>query len=101
MSRYEYKMNGQCMPAELIESLERYESNRIKTGGFLQACLENNLFKATARADHRNIHNFRVIVGWINTFLPPECYGDKEKVAAWLARQSTLDLNQDHEDTSD
>lgn len=94
MNRYDYKVDGQHMPAELIESLERYESNRIKTGNFLRACLENDLFKATARADHRNIHNFRVIVGWIHTFLPFESYGSEEKVKAWLAKQGDLDLKQ-------
>lgn len=69
---------------DIIASLNRYTDQKIETGGFLRAVLENNLFGAYARADHKNITQIREIVMYINQNLPTICYGSPEKVNKFL-----------------
>ena len=72
------------IPQELKVGLKRYVEDHIETGGFLRAVLENDLTKATGKADEENIHLLREIVNYIFNELPMSCWGSKEKVAKWL-----------------
>lgn len=66
------------------QSLRRYADNKISTGGFLQAVLENDLKEAMGRADIEARENLFDIVSYCYNELPSGCWGNKEKVAAWL-----------------
>ena len=68
----------------LKESLDRYVNDKIETGGFLRACLENDLTNAIGNADMENREKLWVIVNYIYNEIPASCWGSKEKVAKWL-----------------
>lgn len=70
--------------AHLIPSLDRYVQHHIPTGGFLRACLENDLVDAAGRADHQNIHLLAEIACYMYNDMPRACWGSPDKVNAWL-----------------
>jgi hypothetical protein len=78
--------DGLVMPPHLIRSFERYVNERIETGKFLRSVLENDLNQAVCRADYMNFRLLPVIVRYVYNELPSTCWGDKEKVAAWLKK---------------
>lgn len=67
-----------------IESLTRYRDDKIPTGGFLGACLENNLKEALGRADIESRANLFEIVSFIYNKMPASIQGSPEKVKAHL-----------------
>ncbi len=69
---------------QLIESITRYVEIRVPAGGFLHACLQNDLSGATSRADSMNARLLPEIVSLIYCEVPSEAWGTREKVAAWL-----------------
>lgn len=69
---------------QIKASLKRYVENKIPTGGFLRAVLENNLFVAIGRADIQNRNKLHNICIYIYNELPSNCWGSKEKVEKWL-----------------
>ena len=52
-------------------------------GGFLSACLANDLTAAVCRADEESIQCLRPIVKFIHNELPAKCRGNKQMVDAW------------------
>jgi hypothetical protein len=74
-------------PVNLIPGLERYVNQRIETGTFLRAVLENDLATALRHADDDSIENMRVIVGVVYNHVPSIAWGSKAKVRAWLERK--------------
>ena len=70
----------------VAESIENYANERIQTGGFLRAVLENDLGQAVGRADLQNRRNLADIVCAIYNDIPAVSYGDKEAVSKWLSR---------------
>lgn len=73
------------IPHRLNAPLFRYVQERIPTGGFLRACLENDLLRASCAADDINAGILRDIMRHIANELPGECWGSREKVKEWLA----------------
>jgi len=73
------------MKENIKATLDLYVNNRIPTGSFLQACLENNLAEAFGRADEFNRENLFEIVQYIYNDMPSCCWGSREIVKAWLA----------------
>lgn len=71
-------------PRELQEGLVLYVTGRLETGGFLRACLENNLTEAISRADMRSVVCLHAVMRFIWNELPSRCWGTPEKVQAWL-----------------
>jgi len=69
-----------------IRSLRLYQYNRVPTGGFLLACLENNLREAFARADSESIAILVNIVSWLHWEMPGDMWGSRERVKAHLAK---------------
>ena len=53
----------------------------------MRAVLENNLTEALGRADDRNQRAIKEIVSFIYNCLPRNCWGSREKVEKWLARE--------------
>ena len=64
--------------------LDRYDKDRIPTGGFLRAVLANDLLDAIARGDTENLRDLCEIVCYISVELPVESYGSYKAVAEWL-----------------
>lgn len=73
------------VPNEIKESLLRYADNGIEPGGFLRACLENDLLGAVRRADAFNVTILPAIVEHIADTVPWPRFGDEERVRNWLA----------------
>lgn len=66
------------------DSIMRYVEHGIPTGGFLMACLENNLMEAMGRADLTSRENLFDICGFIYNEIPTGAHGSPAKVSAWL-----------------
>lgn len=72
---------------EMIGGLVRYKENRIPTGSFLRAILENDLKEAVSRGDHYNIWSIPALVSWCYNNLPSGSWGSPARVSAWLTRE--------------
>lgn len=73
---------------QIKESLKRYVEDRIPTGGFLRAVLENDLFTASSKADFENRYQLHEICNYIYNNLPSKCWGDKKTVEQWLQNKA-------------
>ena len=71
-------------PVQLQEAFRRYINERIPTGGFLRAVLENDLRTAVALADPINLGALRNIVAYAYEEIPAVAWGSRTAVAAWL-----------------
>ena len=72
------------IPARLLEGLGRYFNQHIATGGFLKACLENNLTRAVLSADPESLAALPAIIAALNNEAPAEAWGTPMRVARWL-----------------
>jgi len=75
------------IPDYTLEALKRYVENRIPTGGFLRAVLENNFNTAVCTADAENFKALREIAIHIYNEIPRICWGSPQKVHDWLNPQ--------------
>lgn len=66
------------------KSIDLYVSDKVPTGGFLRAVLENDLAGSIGRADIEAMDNIRHIVCYCWNEIPSECWGNKTKVTNWL-----------------
>lgn len=64
----------------LCESLLLYGYEHVETGGFLRACLENDLRRACEKADFENRKRLFDIVHFIYQYLPGGCWGSPARV---------------------
>lgn len=71
-------------PERLAAALRRYVDDRIATGGFLKACLENDLLQAACTADDECRLCLPEIMRYIANELPSACWGSRYKVKEWL-----------------
>lgn len=74
------------MPRHLYDSLVAYAADHRPTGGFLRACLRNDLCGAACGADTESLAALPVIVRFIHNELPSRCHGSREAVEAWLKK---------------
>ena len=81
-----YTFRGLTLPDELEASIRRYVDQGIPTGGFLQACIENDLMEACGRADEQNIHLLPVIAAYLHNKTPVGCHGEKGDMKRWIER---------------
>lgn len=82
MSRYQFR--GIELPESLKESLDAYVSTGRPTGGFLQACIENDLKDAVARADECSLAAIPAVIGYLYNEAPIGSWGKKECFRAWI-----------------
>lgn len=78
------------VPPLIVDGLRSYVLDRVETGGFLRAVLENDLAGAICRADASSLTAIRDIVLYVHNCLPSECHGSGEVVNAWLKRRSAI-----------
>jgi hypothetical protein len=71
----------------IVEGLNRYAVDRIPTGSFLRAVLENDLKEAVARADGFNAPVISHIVTLCYNELPNAAWGSPSRVLDWLTRK--------------
>ena len=87
---YQYHL----LPESLQDSMKRYVETGITAGGFLSACLENDLMGAIGKADPTNLQRLQDIMMWIYWEAPHDCWGSKEKVAKWASHRPVGEVNQ-------
>lgn len=75
------------LPLALLEGLRRYLQDRIPTGSFLWAVLENDLARAIGSMHGTlAVADLRELLDLLRNSFPSMSYGSPEKVAAWLER---------------
>ncbi len=79
------------IPTNLRRGLDRYQHHHIKTGGFLEAVLSNDIEDAVGRADPNSLANLPAIQDYIKDTLPAESWGSREKVRAWIQNKGATD----------
>jgi len=78
-----YSFRGTPLPIDLQDSLARYIEHGILPGGFLHACLENDLTKAVNCATEEGLNLLPVVVGYLYHRAPMICWGSDRAVSAW------------------
>lgn len=68
-------------------TVDKYVSEGIHPGHFIYAVLENDLFGAVSRADANSRRELADIVIYIYNNIPVECYGNRQKVNAWMNKK--------------
>lgn len=79
-----YEFNGFVLPDETKDSIDRYVKHGIPTGGFLEACIENDLSEAVARADFKNMRALPAIVAYLYNECPCNCWGRAGVFGEWI-----------------
>jgi hypothetical protein len=78
----------------LLDGLERYVRDRIRTGSFLRAVLENDFSEAIARAYlSLTLAQLKAINELLYNYFPKNSYGSPDIVKAWLARSEETERN--------
>ncbi len=72
------------IPELILNAMARYFNEHHPVGGFLTACLMNDLGAAIDRADPWSLMALRQIVGALREG-PRSAWGSREAVAEWLA----------------
>lgn len=82
------------IPPAVKSAIDRHVRDGDETGGFVNACLENDLKEAFARADEDNTAAMREIVAYLYNEIPSAAWGSPAKVRAWKTirqKRATLD----------
>ena len=82
------------LPEGLRGGMKRYLEDGIQAGGFLTACLKNDLVGAVGKAGSDNLKALPEIVRWIYNEAPDNCWGSKEKVCDWMDKQYMASSNE-------
>lgn len=69
------------------EDLRRYVDGGWPMNHFLMALVENDLMECIGRADERNFDALDAYCAWLRNYAPPLCYGNKQRVAEWIANK--------------
>ena len=72
------------VPQKIRESIERYVKHGLRTGGFLEAVLSNDLMDAFKRADRDDLVMMPTIIAYIYNDVPTAAHGSRDKYNAWL-----------------
>ena len=79
-----YYFRGLIVPSHLIESIDAYVETGRPTGGFLQACIDNDLREACSRADNDNLPIIPAIVAYLYNECDSGCWGFKGAHDQWV-----------------
>jgi len=78
------------VPPLLANGIRNYVERGLRCGSFLNAVLENDLCLAVARADGQSRACLCDLVWWLIDNVPSDCWGNREKVAAWIKRHERI-----------
>jgi hypothetical protein len=81
-----YTFRGITAPDETLESLKDYVEHGLPPGDFLHAVLSNDLRRACAFADERNLPAIPALSAWVYNEAPMQCWGSPEIVRSWILR---------------
>ncbi len=80
--------NYSMLPERLQGGAQRYIEHGIEPGSFLTAIICNDLREACACADDEMRHRLFDIVSWFYNEAPAQCWGGRERMAAWIAART-------------
>lgn len=83
--QFESDVKWALIPAHMREGIRAYVEDRRLVGEFLTALLSNNLMRAARHADDENRAALADWAGFLYEYIPSDCWGSPEIVAAWLA----------------
>ena len=86
---FESDVKWERIPPHMREGIRAYVTERRPIGGFLTALLSNDLTNAVMRADDANRAALVEWVGLLYNYAPSDCWGSPERVAAWLAGETS------------
>lgn len=75
------------LPPHLRAGMRRYLVERVPTGSFLRAVLENDHMQAVGRADDESAAALPYIAQFLNLHAPANSHGSPSAVAAWLGEK--------------
>ena len=82
------KQARECwIPDYMIGGLVRYVVHHIEPGDFLCAVIANDLLGAYQCADRTNSDKLYNYVQFFYRHAPPQCWGSREALKAWLAKR--------------
>jgi hypothetical protein len=76
------------VPEHTQKTLENYLLDGLPPGGFVEAVLTNNLFRAVSNADSVNSQRLWEITRWVLKYAPALSWGSKERIRAWCDPES-------------
>jgi len=79
-----FRLDAAALPQNLVEALDRYFTDHIRTGGFLQRVLENDLVGSIAAADPESLAALPALCLFIRDAAPAGSWGSPTKVEAWI-----------------
>ena len=88
------------IPDYMHSAIVRYVLHGIEAGGFLDAVICNNLFKAVGKADDINRNCLHEYCAFFYNDAPAACYGSKEKRDAWIKHGGLIGLRKADEGTA-
>ena len=81
-----YRFRDFYIPPRMMVPIERYVNQGIPPGDFLTAVICNDLAEAVGRADEENMANLPAYVSYFYNEVDRDCWGSKEKKAAWVGK---------------
>ena len=81
--------------SELKESIDRYVTLGVPTGGFLEAVISNDLREAYGRADDTSLLILFELVSYLYRACPAGCWGSPENYRSWISRHAEQRANDD------
>ena len=91
-----YIFRDSVLPDNLRDSLDAYVESGRATGGFLQACINNDLGLAVSRADAESLKAIPAIIGYLYNECPSGCSGKDLAYEAWIDKKRAERKAQDH-----
>lgn len=74
------------IPDHLVDGLVRYQTEHIRTGGFLEAVIANDLARAASQAGYGvTLADLKMLVSWVGAELPSHAHGSYEAIDTWCA----------------
>lgn len=80
----EYKFRGSVLPEDLKESIDAYVEHGRPTGGFLEACIDNNLSQAISRADEVSLQALPAVCGYLYNECQASSWGKAGSFKSWI-----------------
>jgi hypothetical protein len=71
------------IPPHILGAIDAWAEKARPCGGFVTACLTNDLTGAVSQGDLDSLRAIPAIVAYLYNEVPSVCWGTKEKVKAW------------------
>ena len=78
------------LPTRMHEGARSYIERGREPGCFLRALFENDFYLVVCRADSYNMATLLKWATWLSMEAPPDSWGSKEKVLAWIKKGGLL-----------